>query len=293
MPNRIIKESICTSDNLNILTPEVEVFFYRLMVNCDDYGIMDARPSILRAKCFALKLDSVTEDAIEGWLKVLASKEVRLIFLYECDGKRYLKFTNWEIHQQIRAKRSKYPTPDSESVNLISFDINGNHVIANVPENPIQSESKSESEYMSAPDDADVSEKTPAEKPHSGRAQDIPGKGDYTDEFEEFWKHYPRRIEKKAAYRAWKIQLKKKVSSSDMIQAAINYLNYCRQNGTGEQFIKHASTFLGPDKPFEEYINGSPIIAVKGQRKNVDKALELVRKAEQEEFVGKVVGQIW
>ena len=31
MPNRIIKESIVSSD-LNELTPEQEVFFYRLMV---------------------------------------------------------------------------------------------------------------------------------------------------------------------------------------------------------------------------------------------------------------------
>ena len=42
MPNRIIKESICTSCEIDSLTPEQEVFFYRLIVNCDDYGRMDA-----------------------------------------------------------------------------------------------------------------------------------------------------------------------------------------------------------------------------------------------------------
>ena len=49
MPNRIIKESICTSDTIDQLSPEEEIFFYRLIVNCDDYGRMDARPQILRA----------------------------------------------------------------------------------------------------------------------------------------------------------------------------------------------------------------------------------------------------
>jgi len=61
MPNRIIKESICTSNNLDSLLPEEEVFFYRLLVNCDDYGLMDARLSILRAKLFPLKLNKIKE----------------------------------------------------------------------------------------------------------------------------------------------------------------------------------------------------------------------------------------
>ena len=47
MPNRIIKETICTSDTIERLTPFEETFFYRLIVNCDDYGRMDARPAIL------------------------------------------------------------------------------------------------------------------------------------------------------------------------------------------------------------------------------------------------------
>ena len=36
MPNRIIKESIRTSDSINDLTWFEEVLFYRLMVSCDD-----------------------------------------------------------------------------------------------------------------------------------------------------------------------------------------------------------------------------------------------------------------
>ena len=33
MPNRIIKESICTSDNIEALTDFQETFFYRLIKN--------------------------------------------------------------------------------------------------------------------------------------------------------------------------------------------------------------------------------------------------------------------
>jgi len=134
MPNRIIKESICTSDNLDTLSWQEEVFFYRLLVNCDDYGRFDARPAILRSRCFPLKISKVTEKQILGWLKTLSHQN--LIKIYEIEGQRYLYVPTWEKHQQIRAKRSKYPAPDS----------NGNHLIADdsiCTRNPIQSESES------------------------------------------------------------------------------------------------------------------------------------------------------
>lgn len=38
MPNRILKESITTSETLDSLSAEEERLFYRLLVICDDYG---------------------------------------------------------------------------------------------------------------------------------------------------------------------------------------------------------------------------------------------------------------
>lgn len=131
MPNRIIKESICTSENIDNLTLEEERFFYRLLVNCDDFGRMDARTQILRAKCFPLKVDSIKPESIEKWLMALARED--LITLYEFEGRRYLQFNTWEKHQQVRASKSKYPAPDDEGVILISIDINGNQEKSNVP----------------------------------------------------------------------------------------------------------------------------------------------------------------
>jgi hypothetical protein len=109
------------------------------MVNCDDYGITDARPSILRAKCYPLKIDKITEEDIEKWLSSLC--ENNLIFIYIHKERPYLKMTTWGNHQQIRAKRSKYPLPDDKCSNMISNDIKRNQLTAYVPENPIQSES--------------------------------------------------------------------------------------------------------------------------------------------------------
>ena len=76
MPNRILKESICTSDNLDSLSTEAEAFFYRLLVQCDDYGRMDARPPILLSRCYPLRLDRVTIAMVSQWLDQLRRAEL-------------------------------------------------------------------------------------------------------------------------------------------------------------------------------------------------------------------------
>ncbi len=66
MGNRIIKESICTSDSIDQLTWFEECFFNRLLVNADDFGRMDARGQILKARLFPLKdtTDKQIKDAL-------------------------------------------------------------------------------------------------------------------------------------------------------------------------------------------------------------------------------------
>ena len=139
MPNRILKESICTSENIDQLSPNAENAFYRLMVNCDDYGRMDGRVKVIKSRLFPLK--DITEDDM---LRLLAELEkADLIKAYEVDGHPYLQMKTWDRHQQVRAKRSKYPSPDESICNqMISNDIK-------CPRNPIQSESLSESESLS------------------------------------------------------------------------------------------------------------------------------------------------
>lgn len=135
MPNRIIKESICTSDTIDQLTWFEEVFFYRLIVNCDDYGRFDARPAILKARLFPLK--SVTEKQIIDALNKLST--VGIVALYEYDGRPYLQLVTWDKHQSVRNKKSKYPAIDgseettaSENVKLISSEYNCNQLNSNV-----------------------------------------------------------------------------------------------------------------------------------------------------------------
>lgn len=142
MPNRIIKETICTSDEIDSLSPDQEVFFYRLMVVCDDYGLMDARPAIIKARCYPLK--SIDCICIQTMLDALHA--IGLVRLYQIDGKPYLHVTSWEKHQSIRAKRPKYPIPQADD--FICKQMQADAPV--IQSNPIQS--NSESNPIHAPD---------------------------------------------------------------------------------------------------------------------------------------------
>lgn len=122
MPNRIIKESICTSENINQLTEFQEVFFYRLMVNCDDFGRFDARPKLLSSMLFPLR-DVRTED-IEQALEAL--QDADLITVYKVDGHPYLYMNKWGKHQTPRANKSRFPDPDTTTKNCMQEDSSEN-----------------------------------------------------------------------------------------------------------------------------------------------------------------------
>lgn len=106
MPNRILRESILTSDRVNLLDASGERFYRRLMSVVDDYGRYDGRASVIRAACFPLLLDKVREADCSRWMA--ECQKAGLIVLYEADSKPYLQLLNLG---EPRAKYSKYPEP--------------------------------------------------------------------------------------------------------------------------------------------------------------------------------------
>lgn len=139
MPNRIIKESICTSDSIDGLDWFSEVLFYRLIVNCDDFGRFDGRVAIIKNRLFPLK-DNLTAKTVSGAIEKLAS--AGLVTLYVFEGKPYLYLPTWYHHQSKRASFSKYPDPEGCDVlspsainclQLKSSASNCNQMQANVP----------------------------------------------------------------------------------------------------------------------------------------------------------------
>lgn len=217
MPNRIIKESICTSEEVDRLSAFQEIFFYRLIVNCDDYGRMDARPKILASKLFPLK--DIRAGQIEDALRGLTSAE--LVILYTVDGKPFLQMKTWNRHQTIRAKNPKYPAPESGVIADESRCKQTQADESRCSRNPIQKESESESES----------------KTKTARAQQ--------DEFfDRFWAAYPRKEDKQKARKAFE-RLKPDEGLLVTMLAGIERQKKSAQwVKDGGQFIPHPTTWL-------------------------------------------------
>lgn len=100
-------------------------------------------------------------------------------------------------------------------------------------------------------------------------------KNKYTCAFDDFWKSYPRKVDKGNAYKKFQARLNEGYAERELIAACENYAAECRKNKTETRFIKHASTFLSSTRPFLGYL------PKKGEINDVDRqntADDLVKK---------------
>lgn len=108
MPNRIIRESICTSDSVDRLSWFEEVLFYRLIVSCDDFGRYDGRAAIIKNRLFPLK-ENLTLKTVETPFMDWRVLDWLPYILHRASASLYLP--TWGKYQTQRAKESKYPEP--------------------------------------------------------------------------------------------------------------------------------------------------------------------------------------
>lgn len=69
----------------------------------------------------------------------------------------------------------------------------------------------------------------------------------YTPAFEAFWREYPKKVDKKAAFPTWKAKVKAGADSAVLIAAARRYAEDCYRMRTEPQFIKHPKTWLNAE----------------------------------------------
>lgn len=142
MPNRIIKESIRTSETIASLSDFEFRLWIGLIVSADDAGRGDARPAIIKGLVFPLR-DRITARDIDAALHGLAAKGC--ISLYAVDGKPYFWFPSWAEHQRIRDCKPKYPAPPDPAACCGELpQVAADSGLARAP-----AESESESEYES------------------------------------------------------------------------------------------------------------------------------------------------
>lgn len=104
MPNRIIKESICTSDSVAQMTDFEFRLWIGLIVQADDAGRGDARPAIIKGSVFPLR-ETVTARQVEQALHGLATKGI--IEIDDPADPKLFKIINWEQLQPEAGRRTK------------------------------------------------------------------------------------------------------------------------------------------------------------------------------------------
>lgn len=153
MPNRIIKESLCSSEKIASLSDFEFRLWVGLITQVDDAGRGDARPAIIKGRVFPFRERLSIKD-IDAALQDLAAKGC--VSLYTVNGKPYFLFPGWVKHQRVRDCKPKYPEPP-ENLNLPQSAAS----CGELPQSAalIQSESESESnpkEYCAEPQAADA-----------------------------------------------------------------------------------------------------------------------------------------
>jgi len=72
--------------------------------------------------------------------------------------------------------------------------------------------------------------------------------------FDECWKHYPRKVARKAALKAYTAQRRKGTTAETLLTATRHYAAAMEQEQRPVEKILHGSTFYGPDDRWEDYV---------------------------------------
>lgn len=120
MPNRVIKESIWDSPNLNKLSDLAERHFYRLLPLPDDFGCFRATTSVVKGRLYPTRT-YITEQNILEWYAEL--EEHNLCKFWEEDGRLFGIFVNFDKHQRIRAMHQRKTPPPPENITQLNTTI--------------------------------------------------------------------------------------------------------------------------------------------------------------------------
>lgn len=102
----------------------------------------------------------------------------------------------------------------------------------------------------------------------------------YTCAFEQLWNAYPRKKEKAKAYKCYKARLADGFSEDELLLAVKRYADECKKNHTDERYIKLGATFLGPNTPFWDYLEGGVTGDAGGEVRELTLSEQLRREAE-------------
>lgn len=248
---RSVKPEFWGSDDITCLPFAVRLLFIGLWSYVDDNGVGIDDYRKITAALFALEEDQdATREYVQRGLELLAETPPptlsnpfpeAVLMRYEVAGKRYLFVRNWDAHQRVpNPNPPRHPRPEADAhaqnaecacADGMRTDPNA-HAGAHTPTCENESLRRTKENLGTGV----------VEQGSSGTEKDA--HAHLNALFEEFWKTYPRKIDKKRAQKAWSAAVKR-ADPKMLIEAAGRYL--VEKQGVEQKFVKHAATWLNGD----------------------------------------------
>lgn len=218
---RMFTMKIVDSDAFLDMPLSAQCLYFHLNMRADDDGFIGNPKRIMR-----------TVGCRDDDMKILVSKKFLLVF-----DSGVIVIKHWRMHNFL-AKDRYHEIQYIDEKDMLRIKQN-------------KSYSLTHGEPLSNPGIIDVEEEEASLLTDS---KAVKKSSNYSDDFEAFWKEYPRKADKGQAYRKYQARIKSGYSSEELLKAAQNYKLECDRKHTQTEYIKHAKTFLGDATPFVDYL---------------------------------------
>ena len=227
---RTIKPGFFMNDALAECDPLARILFAGLWCHADREGRLELRP--VRLKAEILPYDDCDIDLLLGQLELHG-----FIVRYENSGCHYLEVAAFGRHQNPHIKEPESTIPASTHENSHSVRARCEHGAGTEVARP--------SSLSPFP--------LPSPIPRPARA----ARGASVEGFDVFWQHYPRKVSRGAAVKAYRMALTK-TSPETLLTAVQRFASQCA--GKDPQYVAHASTWLNAERWTDE--SGNSVIDI-------------------------------
>lgn len=235
---RSIKPEFWRSDDISCLSVEDRLLFIGLWSYVDDNGVGVNSLALIAADLFA---SDIERDAPETFARVSRGlqnlSEAKRIVMYSVQNKDYLYITNWTKHQRIdKPNKARYPVIDADGAVI-------RETVASVSRDTPETYAPGTEEQGNRGTEEQRNRRTEEVPCSSIPMSDIDT--DTFDDFDDFWKIYPRKQNKAKAQVAWEkatITSKKRTDPALIVAGAIRLRD--DPNLPPTTFIPYASTWI-------------------------------------------------
>ncbi|WP_313462496.1 hypothetical protein [Pseudomonas nitroreducens] len=284
---RNIKPSFFKNEDLADLDSSDRLLFIGLWCLADREGRLEDRPR-------RIKIELFPGDGydVETGLANLAGKG--FIDRYEVEGFVVISLPNFLRHQSPHSTEKDSELPDCNGYLTVNerlrgkvipgkqryvhaatgfcIPANNSELTVKAPDQPATATVGASTHNALIPDSLNPDYLNPEEEKEplgvSGETPPAPVSqpgeklAKYSDDFESFWREYPKRdrsASKPDAWKAWGARLKEGIAPQDLIRAAANYrADQIAKGKVGTEFVKLPATFLGKGEHWKPYLGPQP-----------------------------------